>query len=195
MKLIYVDKNFGIGREAEPVVFLKPKTSIILSRFPFFYPDFSSDIRAHAEVVLKIVKLGKNISTKFAKRYYDSAGISIRFYAHDMLKDCKKKSLPWEKAVAFNGSTAISEFSPIDSFLQEGGKFNLSLNQQEVQVFSVDTMVFNFDEIISHISKYFTLTTGDLLFTGISEKTIPIKINDVLEATLNVKPLLKCKIK
>jgi acylpyruvate hydrolase len=195
MKLIYINRNYGIARETEPVVFLKPKTSLILNRFPFFYPDFSYDIRAHAELVLKIVKLGKNISTKFAKRYYDSAGVSIRFYAHDMLEECKKNSLPWEKAVAFNGSTAISEFLPVDAFLQEGGKFSLSMNQQDVEEFSIDTMVFSFDEIISHISKYFTLTTGDLLFTGISEKTIPVKINEVLEARLNGKPLLKCKIK
>jgi 2-keto-4-pentenoate hydratase/2-oxohepta-3-ene-1,7-dioic acid hydratase in catechol pathway len=195
MKLIYIDENFGITHKEEPVVFLKPKTSLILNRFPFFYPDFSYDIRAHAEVVLKIMKLGKNISIKFAKHYYDSAGISIRFYAHDLLEECKKNSLPWEKAVAFNGSTAISEFLPVDAFLQEGGTFNLSLNQQDVQAFSIDTMVYNFDEIISHISKYFTLTTGDLIFTGISEKSVSVKINDILETTMNGKLLLKCKIK
>jgi len=195
MKLIYIDKNFEILREFEPVVFLKPKTSLILNRFPFFYPDFTSDIRAHAEVVLKIVKLGKNISTKFAKRYYNSVGVSIRFYAHDLLEECKKNSLPWEKAVAFNGSTAISEFLPFDSFLQEGGKFSLSLNQQNIQEFSVDSMVYNFENIISHVSKYFTLTTGDLLFTGISENSVPVKINDILDAGMNGKLLLKCKIK
>ena len=195
MKLIYIDKNIGISREAEPVIFLKPKTSLILSRFPFFYPDFSSDIRAHVEVVLKIVKLGKNIQVKFAQQYYNSAGISIRFYAHDLLEDCKNNVLPWEKAVAFDGSTAISGFSHVDTFIKEGGKYCLSLNHLKVQEFSLDKMIYSFDQIISQVSKYFTLTTGDMLFTGISEKAVPVKINDVLEAGMNGMQMLSCKIK
>jgi len=179
-----------------PVFFLKPDTSLIRNNNPFFYPEFTNDLQYELEVVLKVNRLGRNISEKFAHRYFNEIGLGIDFTARDLQRLCKDKGMPWEMAKAFDGSAPISDFITKDQFENLSNiKFKLEKNDELVQGGNTKDMVFNFDRIISYVSKFITLRTGDLIFTGTPVGVGPVKIGDRLKAYLEDKLMLDFFIK
>ena len=203
MKIICIGRNYAEHAKemnaavpTEPVFFLKPDTALIKENQPFYYPDFSKEIHHEVELVLKINKAGKNIGSEFAHKYYDEIGIGIDFTARDLQAKCKEKGLPWEKAKAFDGS------APVGSFInkKELGdlnniEFRLNVNGKEVQKGNTKDLLFSFDAVIAYVSKFFTLKTGDLIYTGTPEGVGPVAIGDQLEAFIGDKSLLAFEIK
>ena len=179
-----------------PVFFLKPDSSIIRNNKPFFYPEFTNDLHYELEVVLKINRLGRNISEKFAHRYFSEIGLGIDFTARDLQRLCKEKGMPWEMSKAFDGSAPISEFVPKDKF-EDLNKIRFKLEKNDVIVQNGNTrdLVFTFDRIISYVSKFITLRTGDLIFTGTPVGVGPVKIGDRLKAYLEEDLMLDFFIK
>jgi len=174
-----------------PVFFLKPDTSLVRNNNPFFYPEFTNDLQYELEVVLKINKLGRNVSEKFAHRYYNEIGLGIDFTARDLQRLCKDKGMPWEMAKAFDGSAPISSFIPKDRFENLNNiKFKLEKNDVIVQKGNTNDMVFKFDHIISYVTKFITLRTGDLIFTGTPVGVGPVKVGDRLKAYLEDELML-----
>lgn len=203
MKIICIGRNY-IEHAHElnnpvpetPVFFLKPDTSIIKNNRPFYYPDFSKDIQYETELVVKINRLGKTIAQKFAHRYYDEIGLGIDFTARDLQSRCKEKGLPWEIAKAFEGSAPISKFVNKDRFTNvQQINFRLDLNGETVQSGNTKDMIFSVDRIIEYVSRFFTLRTGDLIFTGTPAGVGPVKINDRLQAYLEDELMLDFLIK
>ncbi len=204
MKIICIGRNYvDHAKELNnpvpesPVFFLKPDTALLRRNRPFYYPDFSKDIHYECELVVKINKLGKNIQKKFAHTYYDQIGIGIDFTARDLQSKSKAKGLPWEIAKAFDASAPLSmefidksEFSSIHDI-----KFHFDKNGKTVQEGSSADMIFDIDELISYVSKFFTLKTGDLIFTGTPAGVGPVQIGDKLEAYIGDRLMLKCDIK
>lgn len=201
MKIICIGKNYvnhakemGSDVPKKPLFFLKPDSAILPKKHPFFYPDFSQNIHYELELVIRIKKLGKHIEKKFAPSYYSEVGLGIDFTARDLQESCKKNGHPWEIAKAFDHSAVVSQqfFS-----IKELGElsFELKKNGESVQRGFAKDMVFNFDEIINHVSKYMTLKIGDLIFTGTPEGVGPIKIGDHLEGFLNDKKIINLNIK
>jgi len=179
-----------------PVFFFKPDSSIIRNNKPFFYPDFTKDLQYELEVVLKINRLGRSISEKFAHRYFDEIGLGIDFTARDLQRQCKDKGLPWEIAKAFDGSAPISEFVSKEKFADlKNLNFRLEKNDEVVQRGSTSDLIFNFDRIISYVSKFVTLRTGDLIFTGTPVGVGPVKIGDRLKGYLEEELMLDFNIK
>ena len=179
-----------------PVFFLKPDTSLIRNNNPFFYPEFTNDLQYELEVVLKVNRLGRNISEKFAHRYFNEIGLGLDFTARDLQRICKDKGMPWEMAKAFDGSAPISDFITKDQFENLNNlQFKLEKNDELVQNGNTKNMVFNFDRIISYVSKFITLRTGDLIFTGTPVGVGPVKIGDRLKAYLENKVMLDFFIK
>jgi len=203
MKIICIGRNYAEHAKemnsaipSEPVFFLKPDTSLIKDNQPFYYPDFSKEIHHEVELVLKINKPGKNIQTQFANKYYNEIGIGIDFTARDIQAECKKNGLPWEKAKAFDGSAPIGKFIDKKQFTDEKNIiFHLKINGNNVQEGNTKDLLFSFDTIIAYISKYFTLRTGDLIYTGTPEGVGPVKIGDRLEAFIENQKLLDFEIK
>ncbi len=203
MKIICIGRNYAEHAKemnsaipSEPVFFLKPDTALIKDNNPFYYPDFSKEIHHEVELVLKINKPGKNIQTQFANKYYDEIGIGIDFTARDIQAECKKSGLPWEKAKAFDGSAPIGKFIDKKQFTDPKNiNFHLKINGNNVQQGNTKDLLFSFDEIIAYISKYFTLRTGDLIYTGTPEGVGPVKIGDRLEAFIEDQKLLDFEIK
>ncbi len=174
-----------------PVFFLKPDTSLVRNNNPFFYPEFTNDLQYELEVVLKINKLGRNVSEKFAHRYYNEIGLGIDFTARDLQRLCKDKGMPWEMAKAFDGSAPISSFIPKDRFENLNNiNFKLEKNDVIVQKGNTNDMVFKFDHIISYVTKFITLRTGDLIFTGTPVGVGPVKVGDRLKAYLEDELML-----
>lgn len=195
----YVDhaKELNNPVPENPVFFLKPDTALLRRNRPFYYPDFSEDIHYECELVVKINKLGKNIQKKFAQTYYEEIGIGIDFTARDLQANSKKKGLPWEIAKAFDNSAPLSmefihksEFKNINSI-----GFRLDKNGETVQQGNSGDMIFDIDDLVVYLSRFFTLKTGDLIFTGTPAGVGPVQIGDKLEAFIGDKLMLTTRIK
>lgn len=184
-------------RPDEPVIFTKPDTAILRNNAPFYYPDFSKDIHHEVELVLRICKEGKNIQEKFADKYFDAIGIGIDFTARDLQQKAKEKGLPWDIAKGFNGSAPISDkFIPVDEFGNlKNINFSLQVDGVLKQVGNSSLMIFNFDYIIAYLSKFFTLRTGDLIFSGTPKGVGPVSVGNVLTAYIEDEKLLEFEVK
>ena len=203
MKIICIGLNYrkhamemGWPIPEEPVVFLKPDSSILKNNKPFFLPDFSDNIHYEVEVVIKISKLGKGISAKYAPRYFDEFTLGIDITARDLQSRQSSAGMPWEISKCFDGAAPIGCFVPISCIEDMGNlDFRLEINDKVVQKSNTSDMIYGFNEIIEYVSKYFTLKTGDLIFTGTPSGVGQLKRNDNLVAYLGDKPLLDFLIK
>lgn len=203
MKIIAIGRNYADHAKelnnpvpAEPVFFLMPETALIRKNQAFFYPDFSNDIHYEVELVVKINRLGKNIAEKFANRYYEEIGIGIDFTARDVQAELKKQGLPWEKAKAFDGAAPLGTFVNKSKFESVNSiNFSLEKNGELVQKGNSSDMLFSIDAIIAHVSKYFTLKIGDLIYTGTPAGVGSIAIGDELSAKIEGEELLSVLIK
>jgi len=203
MKIICIGLNYRkhameMGRQLpeEPVIFLKPDSSILKNNKPFFLPGFSSMIQYEAEIVIKISKLGKGISAKYAHRYFDELTLGIDITARDIQNRHSAAGLPWELSKCFDGAAPIGKFVPVSSMSDmKNLEFRLEINKKVVQKGNTSDMIFDFNEIIAYVSKYFTLKTGDLIFTGTPSGVGPLKKNDNLVAYLGDEVVLDFNIK
>lgn len=170
-----------------PVIFMKPETALLKDNKPFYLPNFSERIDYECELVVRISKMGKNISKKFANRYYDEIGLGIDFTARDLQNEFKAAGAPWEICKGFDSSAPVSEFISKEGYDINNLRFSLKKNGETVQNGNTSDMVFSVDEIIEYVSKFFTLKTGDLIFTGTPVGVGPVKINDHLEGYIGDK--------
>lgn len=186
-----------MGKEypVEPVVFLKPDSALLKKNKPFFLPDFSQNIHYEVEVVVKISKLGKGIAAKYAHRYYDEITVGIDITARDIQGRNSKAGLPWELSKGFDGSAPIGTFIPAREIDIRNVDFSLNINDKTVQKSNTSDLIYGVDEIIEYISRFFTLKTGDLIFTGTPSGVGQLKRNDNLVAYIGDKPLLDFMIK
>ena len=204
MKILCIGRNYvGHAKELnnevpdELVFFMKPDSALLRNNDPFYLPGWTNDVHHEIELVVKIKRLGKNIEKRFAHRYYDEIGLGIDFTARDIQQKLKEKGLPWEKAKAFDqsavlGSTFIDkkEFPDLKNI-----SFRLLKNGNIVQEGNSSLMIFDFDEIISQISRYITLKIGDLIYTGTPAGVGAVGIGDRLEGFLEERKLFDFEIK
>ena len=203
MKLICIGRNYTDhikelenDRPTDPVVFLKPDTSILLKKQPFFIPEFSDEVHHEVEVLVKIKKVGKYIDKKFAHKYYDEIGLGIDFTARDLQAQLKAKGLPWEKAKAFDGTAVIGKWLPKSSFESINNiSFSLKKNDEVVQSGNTELMLWKIDELIEYVSKYFTLKIGDIIFTGTPAGVGKVFANDRLIGYIEGEEMFSIKIK
>jgi 2-keto-4-pentenoate hydratase/2-oxohepta-3-ene-1,7-dioic acid hydratase in catechol pathway len=203
MKIFCIGRNYALHAKElgnaipeSPVVFMKPVTALLKNNMPFFYPEFSQSIEFEAELVLKIAKNGKHIQAKFARDYYDEITVGIDFTARDLQSKLKEKGLPWELAKAFDQSAVLGEFTSIKALdTQDAIAFSLKKNGSNVQEGNSKDVLFKFDELICFISQYFTLQTGDLIYTGTPEGVGKIAIGEKYEGFMEGKKVFECEIK
>ena len=203
MKIICIGLNYrkhaaemGWKLPTEPVVFCKPDSALLRKNKPFFLPDFSDNIHYEAEIVVKISKLGKGISAKFAHRYYDEITMGIDITARDIQSKFIKGGLPWELSKGFDGAAPVGKFVPVNTIKDVRNiDFRLEINGNTAQKSNSHDMIFGINEIIEYVSRFCTLKTGDLIFTGTPSGVGQLKKNDNLIAYLGDKPLLDFMIK
>lgn len=202
MKIICIGRNYSDHAKemsapvpAEPLFFMKPDTALFKDK-DFYIPDFTKDLHHEIELVVKISKVGKHIEPQFAAGYYDEIGLGIDFTARDIQQECKEKGLPWEKAKAFDNSAVLgNQFIPKTDLNLKNISFSLQKNDLEVQKGNSADMLFNIDQLISHISKYITLKTGDLIYTGTPAGVGAVKIGDKLTGFLGESALFTINIR
>lgn len=203
MKIICVGQNYikhikelNSKVPEEPVLFLKPDSAILKNDGIFYIPAFSDNIHHEIEILVRIDKVGKNIEQRFAHRYYSKIGLGIDFTARDLQTKLKNSGLPWSKAKCFDGSAPIGDFMPVEDIRDVNNiDFRLEKNGELVQSGNTSDMLFKIDELIAHISKYFTLKIGDIIFTGTPSGVGPVKPDDTLIGYIGNKQLLKIGVK
>lgn len=203
MKIICIGRNYTAHieelqneRPTDPVVFIKPDSSVLPKEQDFYIPEFSNDIHYEVEVLIKIKKVGKHIDVNFAPNYYDEIGLGIDFTARDLQQSLKEKGLPWEKAKGFDGAAVIGNWIPKEKFKSvDNLNFSLLKNDVVVQESNTNLMLWKVDELISYVSKYFTLKKGDILFTGTPAGVGSVKSNDYLSGKLEGIEMFNLKIK
>ncbi|MDB4127353.1 MAG: fumarylacetoacetate hydrolase family protein [Flavobacteriaceae bacterium] len=203
MKIICVGRNYvehikELNNEApkDPVLFLKPDTSILLKKQPFFIPEFSNEVHHEVEILVKINRIGKHIDRKFAHKYYDEIGLGIDFTARDLQSKLKEKGLPWEKAKAFDGAAVVGKFLSKNDFKNiDDINFRLEKNDKVQQKGNTSLMLWKIDTLIEYISKYFTLKIGDIIFTGTPSGVAKVNPNDILKGFIEEKEIFSIKIK
>lgn len=201
MKIICIGRNYAEHAKelnnplpTEPVFFMKPDTAL-LTEGAFYIPDFTKNVHYECELVLRIKKVGKHIPEKFALDYVDEIGLGIDFTARDVQDACKEKGLPWEKAKAFDHSAPIGKrFIPLNK-TTENITFSLEKNGQIVQSGQTKDMIFNFAQVISYVSQYVTLRTGDYIYTGTPSGVGPVAIGDKLTGYLEGEKMFEFEVK
>ena len=205
MKIFAIGMNYAqhnkemdgaLYKPEEPVVFLKADSSLLKDKKPFFLPDELGRVDYETELVVRISRLGKSIPQRFAHRYYDAVTCGIDFTARDLQRKCKEKGLPWTLCKGFDGAAAIGEWVPVEKFRDiQAIQFHLDINGNTVQEGCTSDMLYGVDELIAYISRWFTLKTGDILFTGTPVGVGPVHINDHLEGWLEDRKVLEFNCK
>ncbi len=207
MKILCIGRNYaahvaelhdGGTIPEEPIFFLKPDTALLRNNDPFYIPSFSQEVHYECELVVRINRVGRSIEERFAHRYYDEVGLGIDFTARDLQRDAITHGLPWERAKAFDHSAALSpQFVPLAELGGDVQKlhFELALNGEVRQRGDTSLMLFGVDRLVSHLSQYFTLRMGDLIYTGTPVGVGPVRPGDNLRATLEGRTLLDFDIR
>ena len=203
MKIICIGRNYvdhikelNNERPTDPVLFIKPDSAVLPKEQDFYIPEFSKDLHYEVEVLVKIKKVGKHIDPQFSHIYYDEIGLGIDFTARDLQSQLKEKGLPWEKAKGFDGSAVIGKWLPKSRFDDVNDlNFQLKKNNEVVQQGNTSLMLWKIDEIISYVSRFFTLKKGDIIFTGTPAGVGRISANDYLSGTLENEQMFSLNIK
>jgi 2-keto-4-pentenoate hydratase/2-oxohepta-3-ene-1,7-dioic acid hydratase in catechol pathway len=203
MKIFCVGRNYadhakelGNSVPEDPVIFMKPKTALLQSNTPFYYPEFSNELHYELELVLQVCKNGRYIQERQAPKYYNAITVGIDFTARDLQNDLKKKGLPWEKAKAWDGSAVIGTWNKFSEMYEKNPiSFSMLKNNEIVQQGNSDDMIFSFNQIVSHISNYFSLNIGDLIFTGTPAGVGECVVGDVLIGFLEKEKMFEVEIK
>lgn len=203
MKIFCVGRNYvehakelGNAVPEEPVIFMKPKTALLQPNTPFYYPDFSNELNYEVELVLRVSKNGKYINERHASKYYNGITVGIDFTARDIQAELKKKGLPWEKAKAWDSSAIVGKWKDITpELLKNPIRFLLKKNGDDVQIGISADMIFTFDQIVAHISNYFSLNIGDLIYTGTPAGVGECVVGDVLTGYFEDEQSFELEIK
>ena len=202
MKIICIGKNYlkhidelNSSKEDEPVIFLKPDTSIIQKNQPFFIPEFSNEIHYEVEIILKFNRLGKHIESNFSNKYFNQISLGVDFTARDFQKKFKERGLPWDISKGFDNSALIGDWKSIEDFDLDNVNFRLEKNREIVQQSNSKNMIWKIDELIAYASKYFTIKIGDIMFTGTPEGVGLVRVDDILEGFLGNEKVFSVKIK
>ena len=203
MKIFCIGRNYAahakeLGHDVpdEPIIFMKPKSALLQAHTPFYYPEFTNELHYECELVLRICKNGKYIQDRYASKYYNAVTVGIDFTARDVQEDLKSKGLPWEKAKAWDNSAVIGKWIDITPEMNKKDiNFCLYKNKELVQQGNAGQMIFSFDEVIAHISNYFSLNIGDLVFTGTPVGVGECVVGDDFEGFIEDESMFELSIK
>ena len=205
MKIFAIGMNYALhnkelhstlSKPEKPVIFLKADSALLKDHKPFFVPDFMGRVDYETELVVRICRLGKSVPQRFAHRYYDAVTVGIDFTARDMQHTLRAKGLPWDICKGFDGAATIGDWVDVDKFRDiQAIHFHLDINGQTVQEGCTSDMLYKVDEIIAYISQFYTLKTGDILYTGTPAGVGPVHIDDHLEGYLEDRKVLEFNCK
>ncbi|RRD02531.1 fumarylacetoacetate hydrolase family protein [Prevotella sp. OH937_COT-195] len=180
----------------EPVVFTKADSALLKDGKPFFVPNHLGRVDYEAELVVRICRLGKGIPERFAHRYYDAVTVGVDFTARDLQQRLRAAGKPWELCKGFDGAATIGEWVDKEKFLDvQALHFRLDINGTTVQQGFSGDMIFKIDRIVSFISSFFTLKTGDMIYTGTPAGVGSVSIDDHITGYIEERKVLEFNVK
>lgn len=205
MKIFAIEKNYApnnkkagsaLYKPSTPVVFLKADSALLKNGKPFFIPDWSDEVTFGAALAIRICRLGKSVPERFAHRYYDAVTVGVDFTARDLQRKLQSEGLPWDLSKSFDGAAAIGEWVDVGTVGDiQALRFRLDINGATAQEGSTSGMLFKVDEAIAYISRFFTLKTGDILFSGtLSDDGVP-RIGDHMTGYVGDRKVLEFNCK
>jgi len=190
------NKELKNDNPVEPVVFMKPDTALLKNNKPFYIPDFSSELHYETELIIRFNRIGKNIQSKFAYRYFDEIGLGVDFTARDLQRKLKAEGKPWEICKAFDNSAVVGDFLPVSELKDiQNIQFHLDINGITVQQGDSKDMIFPVNELIAYVSRFFTLKIGDILFTGTPAGVGSVHPGDHLEGYIGNRKMFDFYVK
>ncbi|HOH54884.1 MAG TPA: fumarylacetoacetate hydrolase family protein [Paludibacteraceae bacterium] len=190
------NKELQNNNPTEPVVFMKPDTALLKNNKPFYIPDFSNELHYETELIIRFSRIGKNIQSKFAYRYFDEIGLGVDFTARDLQRKLKAEGKPWEICKAFDNSAVVGDFLPVSEFKDiQNIQFHLDINGITVQQGDSKDMIFPVNELIAYVSRFFTLKIGDILFTGTPAGVGSVHPGDHLEGYIGNRKMFDFYVK
>ena len=185
------------AQRKQPVVFTKADSALLTDGRPFFIPSYTKRCEYETELCVRINHLGRSIPERFAYRYYDEVTVGIDFTARDLQERFRQDGLPWDLCKGFDGSAAVGRWMSLKHFGKDVQNlhFHLLRNGEQVQAGCTADMLFGVNKLVSFISQFFTLKTGDIIFTGTPAGVGPVNIEDHLEGYLEGEKVLEFNVK
>ena len=186
------------GREA-PFFFMKPADALLVvpagATGEMRYPAMTSDVHHEIELVVAIGKAGSNIAAADAGAHIWGYAVGLDMTRRDLQGEAKKLGRPWDTGKAFDQSAPIAPLHPVtETGLIEKGNIRLNVNGKSRQNSDVSKLIWNVAETIEHLSRYFELQPGDLIFTGTPEGVAAVQKGDLLEGAVEGLTELRVKV-
>lgn len=176
----------------EPVVFLKPTSSLAQAGDNIKLPAYSRDVHHECELVIYIKEDVVDVSEEKALNYVGGYAIGLDLTARDVQTELKSKGLPWEKAKGFPTAACVSHFIMPDKVNDiQSQDFCLKVNGEIRQQGNSRDMMFSCQQIISYLSRIYGLQAGDIIYTGTPAGVAAIESGDVLELIWSEKIAVK----
>ena len=170
---------------AEPVLFLKPPTSLVGPRAAIRIPEGIGAVHHEVELALVIGRGGRNIAPGRALRHVSSVAVFNDVTARDLQTAARKAGLPWALAKGMDTFAPMSRPAPLEEVGDLGVlELELRVNGELRQKGSTSQMIFPPAVLISYISRFMTLEEGDIIATGTPSGVGPIVPGDVVEAVI-----------
>lgn len=183
------------GECADPSVEIFPDSSMQKTGKPFFVPDFAENFRFKALPAIRIDRLGKNITAKFASRYYAEAGLCLSIVAEDLAARLSAEGVSDAVAKAFDGALVIGDFYPVDELFSDSEGV-VAVDGREITRETYSGIISDFDKAIAYVSRYFTVKIGDLLILDRGQTVSgEVTIDTHLEAFIGTRKTLDVKMK
>ncbi len=182
--------------ECAPIVNALPDTALLRDGKPFFVPDFAAPCVCQAALAIRICRLGRSISPRFAHRYYDAVTAGVAFTAQNLLEQCRAHGLPWNVSTGFDGSAVVGTFVPLTEEQRlSRTEFTLLEDGRPVQSGSMKGARFTAEEIIAHVSRFHLLRQGDVIFLGFPSQPFEARLNTRLTASMADRQVLGFNVK
>jgi 2-keto-4-pentenoate hydratase/2-oxohepta-3-ene-1,7-dioic acid hydratase in catechol pathway len=192
-KIVCVGRNYAEHAKelnnpipAEPVLFIKPSTSLIRLQEPVAIPTEHGDCHFETEMAILIGQPLTDCSEQQAAEAIAGLGVALDLTLRDLQNQLKEKSLPWEKAKAFDGACPISGFvAPPAAAELQNQRIQLRQNGELKQDGNSADMLTPVLPLLVYISQFFTLLPGDVVLTGTPAGVGPLAVGDRLQVTLS----------
>lgn len=181
----YADHAREMGHDPDrepPFFFSKQPDSLIPSGGVFPYPPATSNVHHEIELVVAIGLGGSNIEAGNALEHVFGYGVGLDMTRRDLQGAAKSKGHPWEVGKAFDSAAPCSDIVPASQIGHpQAGAIWLQINGEERQRGDLSSQIWSVPEVIAHLSRYFRLEAGDLIFTGTPAGVGAVKPGDRLE--------------
>jgi len=195
VKIIVVENSYRGGVGSEPSIISYPDSCIFRNNEAFYLPEIHTKVTMTAGFIVKIGKIGKNIQSCFADRYFSEIGLALNFINKDLESECLSKNINPAPAWYFDRSLSISNtFENYEITKRKTFEAHITIGDTEL-TFTLQSLRFTLQDILTTVSKYIMIKIGDLLYVPFINLDKGVNLNDTIDGFLLEKHIIRCQIK